>query len=144
MITQPYWRRISDSRENAIVMERPDVILELRKHPLGVERLIYAVFHWPRKQPTALPLRRELMLEGPRAWQQSKELVALEWHEEHERWGEPEVLREMLRKPSMTVTEIAALRAKTMRVRREAAERASKLIAERKEKRARAKAGAPS
>jgi len=129
------WHVIEPGRENLVVMDRPDVLLEVVKKPAGVERRIYAVFRWVGREPKPLILRRDFLIDGPRAFERSKELLHHEW-EEHEQWGEKDVLREMWQDPFMTTTEREAIRAKYRKLRQEGMERAAKLLVERAEARA--------
>lgn len=142
---QPYWTKRHDGLgEQAIVMERPDVLLEVRRVPTGVQLSIAAIFS--RIPPSALLLRKELMAEGHNVWSRAKLELARLWHEEHMAWKEHETLREMFRQPRMTASELSVVYAQRRRARMEAVERAGArgraIIADRLE--AKAKAGLPS
>lgn len=136
MIIKPQWSRTDPRTESALVHTEPDVLLRVRSDRLGVERVIYAVFHWAHVPSEPLILTREHLLDCPGALQLSKMLAEVEWNENHVASGELEVLREMLRWPRMTSSERAAVVKRRELLRSEARERAAKIIAARAEQEA--------
>jgi hypothetical protein len=139
------WSRLDDPQQREVWMceapdadgspfKNPDVKIRIVRERDHVERLIVAFFRYDHQNDQVLLLRNEMLPNVAGAVRSSKMLALHEWAEQLG-WGEGELLREMWALPLMANVEREQMFARDRKRVKEARERASKLIAARKNKR---------